>query len=119
MAACFQDIEETNDIGINVRTGIIDTIADTGLSGQVDDDVRVVFVKGLLHRIGIGQVALDEGKARHIVEELQPRFFEGHSVIIIDVIQTDDGHALLQKPFGKVEADEACGTGYEDFLLFI
>ena len=47
--AGFKDIEEADDIRIDVRPRMVDTVTDTGLSRQIDDNIRLERRKNLLY----------------------------------------------------------------------
>mgnify|MGYP007100772658 FL=1 len=49
--AGFKDIEEADDIRIDVRPRMVDTVTDTGLSRQIDDNIRLERRKNLLYSL--------------------------------------------------------------------
>ena len=60
MPAGLQDVVEPDHVALDVRIRVLDAIADTGLSGQVHDDVEVVFLEEAVDEGLVGEVALDE-----------------------------------------------------------
>lgn len=60
MPARLQDVVEPNHIALDVRIRVLDAIADTGLSGQVHDDIEMVFLEEAVDESLVGEVALDE-----------------------------------------------------------
>ena len=64
MTAGFKNIKKSNDIGINIRTGMVDTVAYSRLGSQIDDNIRLERFKLFVHRIRISQVSFYKGKSR-------------------------------------------------------
>ena len=60
MPAGLQDVVEPDHIALDVGIRVLNAIADTRLSGEVHDDVEVVFLEELVDEGLVGEVALDE-----------------------------------------------------------
>ena len=60
MPARLQDVVEPDHVALDVRIRVLDTVADTRLSGKVHDDVEVVFLEEAVDEDLVGEVALDE-----------------------------------------------------------
>ena len=58
--ASLQDVVEPDHVALDVRIRVLDAIADTRLSGQVHDDIEVVFLEEAVDEGLVGEVALDE-----------------------------------------------------------
>ena len=60
VAACFQDVVETDEVALDVGIRVRDGIADTGLGGEVHDDGKVVFLEQAVDCSLVGEVRLDK-----------------------------------------------------------
>ena len=125
--AGLQDVVEPDHIALDVRIRILDTIADTGLSSKVYDDIEVVFLEEAVDEVLVGEVALDElvrmlrGGRRLLLDLAQTVLLERRIVVIIEVVKPDDAEGFLgiQEPQHEVGAYEAGGAGDEEGLGFI
>ena len=62
MAAGFEDVVEAYHVGLDIGIGILDAVADSCLSGEVDYDVEVILGKEGIDGGFVSDVALDELK---------------------------------------------------------
>ena len=62
VAAGFEDVVETDEVGFDVDVGVIDAVADAGLGGEVDDEVWLFGFEELVYGGLVGEVALDESE---------------------------------------------------------
>ena len=60
VAASFQDVEETHDVGLYIRIRMIDAVADSGLCGKINDNSRFYLFEEVEYHVLIGQVSLYE-----------------------------------------------------------
>ena len=60
VAAGFQDVEETHDVGLYIRIRMIDAVADSGLCGKINDNSRFYLFEEVEYHALIGQVSLYE-----------------------------------------------------------
>ncbi len=60
VAACFQDVVETDEVALDVGIRVRDGIADTGLGGEVHDDGKVVFLEQAVDCSLVGEVRFYE-----------------------------------------------------------
>ena len=68
MAAGFEDIIEANEISFDVGVRMIDAVANTSLSGEVDDDIELVFLEKFVDEFFVGKVAFDESEVFEFLE---------------------------------------------------
>ena len=124
MSAGLQDVVEPDHVALDVSIRVLDAIADTGLSGKVHDDIKVVFLEEAVDEGLVGKVALDEvvgvlRGGRGLFPDLaQAILLERRIVVVVQVVEPDDAERLLaiQEPQHKVRADEAGGAGDEEGL---
>ena len=60
IAASFEDVIETDNIGFNVGIWMVDAVADAGLSGKVYDNVWMERLKNSKDFVFIGKVTFHE-----------------------------------------------------------
>ena len=118
VAAGFQDVGEGDDVAFNVAVRVLDGVAHAGLGGQVDNPVEPVFAEAGFHCGAVCQVGADEGVGAAGFggggfQLLQPRFFQGGVVVVVDAVEADHAVAAFEQPLGGVKADEAGVTGDE------
>ena len=111
--AGFEDVQEPDEVALDVGAGIRNRIAHAGLRGEVDHAVERLAGKQLAHGGFVFEAALDEGEARFLAQQRQARFLERRVVVVVDVVEADDGVAAREQRAGHVESDEAGGAGDE------
>ena len=127
MPAGLQDVVEPDHVALDISIRILDAIADTGLSGQVNDDVEVVFLEEAVDEGLVGEVALDEfvgvtfGLRGLLLDHAQAILLERRIVVVVQVVETNDAQRLLafEESQDQVRADEAGGAGYENGLVIL
>ena len=89
MPACLKDVVEPDHVALDIRIRVLDTIADTGLSGQVHDDVEVVFLEEAINEGFVSEVALDElvgmlrGGRRLLLDLAQTVLLERRIIVVV------------------------------------
>lgn len=62
MAASFKHVKKANDIRINIRTRMVDTITHSGLSRQIHNNIRLKRFE--YDSFFVRQISFDNGKFR-------------------------------------------------------
>ena len=116
VAAGFEDIVEANEVGFDVGVWVVDTVANAGLGGEVDDDVGLVLGKQLVDGGFVGEVALDESEVFEVFELVEAGSFEIGVVVRVEAVETDDFSVgiFCAEALGEVAADETGRAGDED-----
>ena len=60
MAAGFEDVVEAYHVRLDVGIRILDTVADTRLRGEVDNNVRLILLEEGVNSGFVGDVAFDK-----------------------------------------------------------
>ena len=60
VTASFENVVETNHVGLDVRVGVLNAIAYSRLRGKVDNNIKVALGKKIINKSFIGNVAFDE-----------------------------------------------------------
>lgn len=116
VAAGFEDVVEADEVGFDVGVWVVDTVANAGLGGEVDDDVRLVLGKQLVDGGFVGEVAFDEGEVFEAFEFIEAGSFEIGVVVRVEAVETDDFSVgiFCAEALGEVAADETGRAGDED-----
>ena len=115
MAARLQDVDEALDIALHIGLRIDQGVAHARLGGEVDHDFEAVVGEQPRDARGIGQVDPRETESEHRLEPGKARLLKPDIIVVVDIIETDDVPALLQKRAGEVKANKACGAGDENW----
>ena len=119
VAAGLEDIEEPDDIRLDIVFGMGDAMAHAGLGGEVDDHLRMVGGEETVDGLLVGDVALDEvvvdARRTQVLELVETRLLEAHVVVVVEVVNADDGGAVegLHQTLHEVAADEPGTAGDE------
>ena len=87
--AGLQDVVEADHVALDIGIRILDAIADTGLSSQVNDDVELVFLEEVIDEGLVGEVALDElvgvlrGGRGFLLDDAQTVLLQRRIVIVV------------------------------------
>src|SRR5215469_12683363 len=63
------------------------------------------------HTVAVGDVQFGKGKAWKCLQLGEPRLFETHLVIIVEIIDPYQPLASLQQPLGDMKTDESGSAG--------
>ncbi len=107
VTARFEDVDEADEIGFDIRVRILDRVAHAGLRGEIDDALRLEFRERFFDGGAIFERRFHEPKARMRREPRETRFFQLHVVIGVEVVEAEHLIAARQQPFAQVRADEA------------
>ena len=126
MTAGFQDIVETDHVGLDIGVRVCDGIADASLSTKVYYNCRLVLCENLIDHCFVSKVAfvkLVSGFWMLCCAFLNFRkspLFDGNIVIVVHVVQSHNVDRGLgsQKLQYQVAADEAGGSCYKNGLIF-
>src|SRR5258708_37740565 len=68
----------------------------------------------VLHRIGVGDVAVDESEGPRFLQLREARFLQLRIVVRVEVVDADDLLPAIEQSLRNVESDEAGGAGHEN-----
>ena len=89
MPARLQDVVKPNHIALDVRIRVLDAITDTGLSGEVHDDIEMVFLEEAVDENLVSEVALDElvgtplGSVNLLLDDTETILLERRIVVVV------------------------------------
>jgi hypothetical protein len=105
------------DIGAHIGARIDQRVAHAGLGGEVDDAVGV-FLPFQQRREGAALGHVDAGKAKRVAAEArelgEPRLLQRRVVVVVDVVDADDGFAARHQRARHMHADEPGRAGDDD-----
>ena len=115
----FQQVDGPLGIHAQVERGLVQTGADPGAGGQMDDLIELHGTEQLVHGPDIGEIGVDElERTAQLLQFLEIAAFDEGVVEIIQVVHRPDPVAFEQQPFANVGADEAGATGDEKVHAF-
>ena len=115
VAAPFEDVDEPDEVALDVRVRIRDRVSHARLRGQVDHAIEALFPEEARHAVTVGQVHAEETESRLGGESRDARLLQRGIVVVVDVIEAHHLIATRQQPFAGMIADEARGSGHQNF----
>jgi len=130
--AAFENIQKTDDVGIDVLVGVVEGVAHAGLGGQMYDPVEAAFLEKAFHRRPVFQLHPYKAEFRIFAalyrrspgfgltvysQFIQAGEFEFRVVIAVDGIYAYDAVAFFEEALCRVKAYETGGAGDEDAHL--
>ena len=70
--------------------------------------------KERFHGPPVGEIGPDEAEVFVILQKGETRLLQGHVVVGVQVVETDNGVSPCEKAPGEMEADETRRAGYEN-----
>ena len=113
MPAALQQVDETDQVGIDVGVRVLKRVPHAGLSRQVDHDVERLGVKNFAQSLALGDVGLNKRKIGLGLKDLKAVFFQFDVIVGIQVVDAGDVNPVRQQAPCKVEPDETGGTGHQ------
>ena len=117
VAAAFEDREEAAEVAVDVGPGIDERVANSSLSGEVDDAIEAFAGEERCHCRAVGEVESLEAKVPLPGELLQAILLEADVVVVVEVVDADDAVATAQQAERGVHADEAGSAGNQNFQI--
>ena len=133
MPTALQDVEKTEHIAFNVGIGILNGIAHTGLTGKIDDEVKMVVLKKAFHGFAMGEVEFQEtiGFALHggslplLLQSVSVNAafgktgkFESRRIVGVEIVNAHHGIACTKEGTNQVESNETGGSGHKCLFHF-
>jgi hypothetical protein len=111
VAATFQHVHEADQVAVDIGMRVLQRIAHAGLGCQVDHPVETLLQRTALHGRPVGNVDLHEAEVLVRLQARQPVALELHVVVVVQVVESDNGVAAGQQAQGRGAADETGCTG--------
>ena len=109
----LQQVQMAGNVGPHIGARVLQRIAHACLRGEVQDAVHAVEPQPV-HRLVIGNVGAQEGKAGQAVQPGQPGALQHRVVVAVEIVDADDGFAACEQGGGRMHADKAGDAGDED-----
>lgn len=109
----FEHIDMPRKVGTDIGVRIDERVANPRLGAQVDDRLDHLVVQRSLNRVHVRKVQFMEGEepAMSLMQRIEPGALERYGIIIIEIVDADDGMTLRHQPVGDVHTDEAGCAG--------
>ena len=105
----------TFDIGTGIGEGVDQRVPHPGLRRQIDDPLDIgMGLRNRLHRVVVGNIRFDKGKAVQLIQFRQARTFQRRVIIVIDDVDADDPFAAFCQRPTRMKPNEAGNAGNED-----
>ena len=95
MPARLQDVVEPDDVAFDIDIRVLDAVAYTCLSGQVDNDIELVLLEETVDELSVGNTTLDgdvvEARRLRLLQLLEPVLLQAGVIVIVEVVNTYDG----------------------------
>ena len=124
MTTCLQQVIEADDVRLYVDIRVVNAVADTRLGGKVDHNIKVIllekgFDEDFITDGAFDEHMLDRGCGRSGIDLLQTPFLKADLVVIVHVIERNDGTGGkgLEETDYKICTDETGGAGYKDAFV--
>lgn len=118
VAAGFQNIVKTDEIGFDIYIGVGDGVTYTGLGSQVHYDIRMPGAKDVYNAVFVCQISTNEMvfasfcQGRLFFQFLQAVFLQGYIIVVIHVINADDADILhCKEPLHQIGSDKSGRAG--------
>ena len=125
MAAGFEDVVETDEIGLDVHVGIRNGVPHAGLGGEIHHDIRMPGAENGGNGLFIRNISPDEMVLRlpmgfaFVLQFLQTVLLQGYVVVVVHIVDADDADPLHRKePLHQVRPDKPGRTGDENGFVF-
>ena len=102
-----------DQISLDIGKGMIERIAHPRLRCEVNRAPDRAFPQFGGDLLVIRDIEAHELEIGMVDELRETRLLEADVVVIVEIVDADDGIAAAQKPLGKVKADETGGACHE------
>jgi hypothetical protein len=107
MSTTFEDVQESDDVGLGKGVRIAQRMTDADLCRQVDNIVEAVRGKQFRHNIAICDIPLLEMEVRESGEFVQAGILQVGVIVGIKIVERDDGTAIGKQTSRDVKTDKA------------
>ncbi|MBV6389860.1 MAG: hypothetical protein JNIBNLAF_01511 [Nitrosomonas europaea] len=107
MTATFENMSKTNDVAVNIGKRVFNRIAHPGLGCQIHHPLRLVSFKTGFDTFTIRQIQAQMSVTGVISKSGKAIFLQFGIIIIIVVIDTDDGVATFKQPQRQCRSNKA------------
>lgn len=114
LACHFHHVERADNIAVDIGAWVFETVANAGLGGEVDDNVRAEGFSDLPKRCIVLKQGFCRGEAGMLEQHLVTPPLQIDIIIVAHAVIAMDGKSFGQQQLGEMVADEAGGTSYED-----
>ncbi len=117
MPAGFQNVDKADQVAVDVFIGLIDTIADAGLSGEIDNDVEIPFCEQVVQRGFVADVDRFEVKSGMFQQLLEPGLFQIRIIVIVEAVDPRYLVTLAAEVAGEMKAIKPAAPVISKFSL--
>jgi hypothetical protein len=111
MPARLQNIQEPLEICLLVRKGVHHRVSNPGLCRKMTDTVKAMRFEQRRKDVTVTNVRLHAAVPFPSRKQGVPIPFQGHHVIVVEIVQPNNGMPAIQQSVGQVEPNKAGRTG--------
>ena len=95
MAACLENIIKTDEIAFYIGIGIGDRVANSGLSGEIDNNFGLEFGKYFVNQLSVSDISFDKLPFSSFVSLTgflyagKTKFLDAHIIVIVQIIYAE------------------------------
>lgn len=108
--ATFKDIEESVDIGVQIRVRVVNRISNTCLGSEVNDSVEWILMENVCNRITVGEISFEKGEVFQSPQRLESRVLQCRIIVRVDVVDPDYLMPCSTQFMGYGTSDKPCST---------
>src|SRR3990172_7298012 len=110
-ATAFQDVPESDQVGVYVGVGVLDRVAYACLGREMHDGVEGVVPKQIRDARAVHDVEFLKREPRVPGQPGKPRLLERDVIVIVEIVDAVNGIAAVEQLVRQGRADEAGGAG--------
>ena len=111
MTTRFKNIYEAHQIRIDVSLRICQRVSNTRLRREVDDSIKAMRFKQAIDPVTIFQPELLKAESGTTFQLGQSIMFELRLIVVVEIIDANNGVATIQQASCRVHPDEARCSG--------
>ncbi len=111
VSAPFQNIQKSDNIGINVGLGIFNGITNASLSSQIDNMSELLRLEEIAHGLIILKIDVHMLEQRAFLQNGKTCLFEVDVVIVVEVVESHDFMPFRNQAAGQMKTNEAGCAG--------
>src|SRR5438270_13593165 len=114
LAGCLNDIHKAGKVALHVEMRIFQRVPHARLRRQMYDQSELFILENIGDCIQVCDIGLNELESWVLFQDLQPRRFQAFIVKAVEVVNSNDLMARLQKPLRDMESNKS-GAASEQY----
>jgi hypothetical protein len=107
----LNDIYKTSEITLDVKMRIFQRISHASLRRQMHHQSELFILKNIGDSVEVCDVGMEKPKGRVVSQDFEPRRFQAFIVEPVEVVNSDDLVARLEKPLRDMKSNKSGAAG--------